>query len=143
MSKPQTAKGQTSGIVFRCWLVGHVGVVLAAFALIHDIFSHLVGLGPIKPSLVRLGHYGPRGSVVDTSPRVNLIQNQSTLLWGDAALRDSCDTLPVELTLNDGESLGPTDNLARFFFILWEFLPEQIRYVRHSPVGDDHQDLHD
>ena len=76
--------------------------------------------------------------MVATSPRVNLIQNQSTLLSGDVALSDSSDTLPVELTLNDGYSLGPTDNLARFFFILQEFLPKQIRYVWHSPLGRNH-----
>ena len=81
--------------------------------------------------------------MVTTGPRVDIIWDHSTFFRGDAALSDSRDTLPVELTLNGSEAFGSTDDLTRLLFILWEFLPEQVCYVRHSPVGRDHQDLHD
>ena len=106
--------------------MGHVGLELATCALVHNILGHLIGAGPVKSGSACFGHDSPRGSVVAASPRVDFIQDQSTFLWSDATLSDSSDAFSVELTLNDCERFGSADDLARFFFVFWEFLSEQI-----------------
>src|SRR5215216_7102759 len=68
----------------RRWFVGHIGVELTSFAFFNNLFSHFIYSRPIKSSPVCFGHDGSGGRVVTTSSRVDLIQDQSTFLWGDA-----------------------------------------------------------
>ena len=72
------------------------------------------------------------------SSRVDFVHDQSTFLWSDAALSDSGDAFSVEQTLDDSERLGSADDLVCFLLIFREFLPEQVRYVWHSPVSRKH-----
>ena len=68
--------------------MGHVGIKLTAFTLVHYFLCHLVGVRPVKSGSVCFGHDGPRGRMVTTGPRVNIIEDHSTFLWHDALLAD-------------------------------------------------------
>jgi len=123
--------------------VGHVGVELTAFTLVDYFFRHLIGMCPVKSGSVCFGHDGPRGRKVTTGPRVDIIEDHSAFFWCDAFLADSSDTLSVKLSSHHSKGFGSTDDLTSLFFILWEFLPENICNVWHCPIGYDDQNLHD
>ena len=57
----------------RCGLVGHAGVELTTCALVDYIFRHLICMRPIKSRSVCFGNDGPRGFMVTTGPRVDLV----------------------------------------------------------------------
>ena len=53
-------------------LVGHVGIELATCALVNYIFRHLICSRPIESRSVCFSH-NPRGHMVDTGPRVDIV----------------------------------------------------------------------
>ena len=67
--------------------------------------------------------------MVTIGPRVDIVQDHSAFFRGDAALSHSCDTFSIKLSFYYGETLRMTDYLESLIFILWEFLPEQVRDV--------------
>ena len=81
--------------------------------------------------------------MVITGPRVDVIEDHSTFFWCDAFLDDSGYTFPKQLSFYHSKGFGSTDDLSSLFFILWEFLPKDIRNVWHCPVGSDDQNLRD
>ena len=78
-----------------------------------------------------------------TGPRVDVVENHSTLFWRYAFLADSSHTFSEQLSSYHSKGFGPTDDLSSLFFILWEFLPKNVSDVWHYPVGSDDQNLHD
>ena len=78
-----------------------------------------------------------------TGPRVDIIKDYLTLFWCYAFLADSGYAFPEQLSSYHSKGLGSTDDLPSLFFVLWEFLPKDVRNVRHSPVGSNDQNLHD
>ena len=98
--------------------MGHVCVELASFRPLNGFLCSLIGPRPVKSVSVCFGHDCPRGCMVTTGPRVNLIQNQSTFYWRNTSLSYASNTLSVELPINHCESLGSADNLSYFNFIL-------------------------
>ena len=122
--------------------MGHVGVKLTAFTLVHYFF-HLVGMWPVKSGLVCFGHDGPKGRMVTTGPRVNIIEDHSAFFCHDALLADSSYTFSEQLSFYHSKGLGPSYYLPSLFFILWEFLPKNVCNVWHCPIGSDDQNLHD
>ena len=78
-----------------------------------------------------------------TGPRLDVIEDHSTFFWCYAFLTDSSHAFPEQLSSYHSKGLGSTDDLSSLFFILWEFLPKDIRNVWHCPVGSDDQNLHD
>ena len=124
-------------------LMGHVGVKLTAITVVHYFFRHLVGTWPVKSGSVCFGHDGPRGRMVTTGPRVNIIEDHSTFFWRDAFLADPSYTFSEQLAFYHQKGFRPSDDLSSLFVILWEFLPKNVCDVRHCLVGGDDQNLHD
>ena len=81
--------------------------------------------------------------MVATGPRVDVVEDHSTFFWCYAFLADSGYAFPEQLSSDHSKGFGSTDDLSSLFFILWEFLPKDIRNVWHCPVGSDDQNLHD
>ena len=127
----------------RCGLVGHVGVELATCALVNYIFRHLIFSRLIESRWVCFDHDGPRGCMVTTGPRVDIIKDYLTFLWRYAFLTNSSRALSIQLSFDNGKGFGSTDDLSILFFVLRKFFPQDIRDVWHRPVGSDCQDLHD
>ena len=123
--------------------MGHIGVKLTTFTLVHNFLSHLVRVRPIKSGSVCFGHDGPRGRIVTTGPRVNIIEDHSAFFWRDALLADSSCTFSEQLSLYHSKGLRSPDDLSSLFLILWEFLPKNLSNVWHCPVGSNDQNLHD
>src|SRR3954462_15841709 len=121
----------------------HVGVELAAFTLVDYLFRHFICSGPVKTLSVCFSHNGPRGRMVTTSPRVDIIKDYLTLVWCYTLLTDSSRAFSIQLSFYDCEGFGSTDDLSSLFLVLWEFFPQDIRDVRYRPVGSDCQDFHD
>mgnify|MGYP005829037661 CR=1 FL=1 len=123
--------------------MGHVGEELAALTLVDYFFCHFISMWPVKPVSVCFGHDGPRGRMVTTGPRVDIILDHSTFFWRDAFLADSSYTFSEQLTFYHGKGFRSSDDLSSLFFILWKFFPKNVCNVRHCPVGSDDQNLHD
>ena len=103
--------------------MGHVGVKLTAFTLVHYFFCHLVGMWPVKSGSICFGHNGPTGRTVTTGPRVNIIEDHSAFFWREALLADPIYTFSEQLTFYLGEGFRSSDDLSSLFFILWKFFP--------------------
>ena len=123
--------------------MGHVGVKLTAFTFIYYFLCHLIGVRPVKPGSVCFGHDGPRGRMVTTGPRVNIIEDHSAFFRRDAFLADSSYTFPEQLAFYHCKGFRSSDDLSSLFFILWKFFPKNVCGVWHRPVGSDDQNLHD
>ena len=123
--------------------MGHIGVKLATFTFVDYILRHFICSRPIKSSSVCFGHNGPRGRMVTTGPRVDVVEDHSTFFWCYAFLADSGYAFPEQLSSYHSKGFGSTDDLSSLFFILWEFFPKDIHNVWHCPVGSDDQNLHD
>ena len=123
--------------------MGHVGVKLTAFTLVHYFFCHLVGMWPVKSGSVCFGHDGPRGRMVTTGPRVNIIEDHLAFFWRDALLADSSYTFSEQMPLYHRKGLRSSDDLSSLFFILRKFFPKNVCNVRHCPVEGHDQNLHD
>ena len=98
----------------------HVGVKLATFACVDYFFCHLICSWPIKSCSVCFGHNGPRGRMMTTGPRVDVIEDRSTFFWSYAFLADSSHTFPEQLSSYHSKGFGSTDDLSSLFFILWK-----------------------
>ena len=70
-----------NGLQGRRRLVRHVGVKLATFTFVDYVFCHFIRSWPIKPRSVCFGHNGPRGRMVTTGPRVDVVEDHSTFFW--------------------------------------------------------------
>ena len=81
--------------------------------------------------------------MVTTGPRVDVVEDHLTFFWCYAFLADSGYAFPEQLSSYHSKGLGSTDDLSSLFFILWEFLPKDIRNVWHCLVGSDDQNLRD
>ena len=81
--------------------------------------------------------------MVTTGPRVDVVEDHSTFFWCYAFLADSGYAFPEQLSSYHSKGLGSTDDLSSLFFILWEFLPENTRNIRHCPIMNDDQNFHD
>ena len=81
--------------------------------------------------------------MVATGPRVDVVEDHSTFFWCYAFLADSSHTFSEQLSSYHSKGFGSTDDLSGLLFILWEFLPKDIRNVWHCPVGTDDLNLHD
>ena len=123
--------------------MGHVGLKLATFTLVHYFLCHLIGTWPVKSGSVCFGHDGLRGRMMTTGSRVDVIQDHSTFFWCYAFLADSSHTFFEQLCSYHSKGFGSTDDLSSLFFILWELFPKNVRNVRHCPIGGDDQNLHD
>ena len=121
----------------------HVRVKLTAFTFVYYFFRHLVGMWPVKSGSVCFVHDGPRGRMVTTGPRVNIIEDHSAFFSRDAFLADSGYTFSEQLLSYHSKGFGLTDDLSSLFFILWKFFPNNVCNVWHCPVGSDDQNLHD
>ena len=124
-------------------LVRHVGVKLASFALVDYFLRHLIRPWPVKSGSVCFGHDGPRGRMVTTGPRVDVVEDHSTFFWCCAFLADSSHTFPEQLPSYHSKSFGSTDDLSSFLFILWELFPKDVHNVGRRPVGSNGQNLHE
>ena len=98
---------------------------------------------PVKPGSVCFGYDGPRGRMVTTGPRVNIVEDHSTFFWRNALLAGSSYTFPEQLSPYHSEGFRPSDDLSSLFFILWEFLPKDVCNVWHCLVGRNDQHLQD
>ena len=78
-----------------------------------------------------------------TSPRVDVVESDSTLFRCYAFLADFSRAFSVQLSFDHSKGFGSMDDLSSLFFILWEFLPRNVRDVQYCPVGSDDQNLHD
>ena len=105
------------------WLVRHVGVKLAAFASVDYIFFHFICSWPIESGSVCFSHDGPRGRMMATGPRVDVVENHSTLFQCYAFLADSGCAFPEQLSSYHSKGFGSMDDLSSLFFIFWEFFP--------------------
>ena len=81
--------------------------------------------------------------MVTTGPRVDAIEYHSTFFWCYAFLADSSYTFSEQLPSYHSKGFGTSDDLSGLLFILWEFLPKDIRNVWHCPVRSYDQNLHD
>ena len=124
-------------------LVRHVGVELTAFTLVDYVFCHFICSRPIESRSVCFGHNGPRGRMVTTGPRVDVVENHSTFFWRDAPLINSSNTLSVKLSTYYREGFGSTDNLTCLIFIFWKLFPKNISNIRYCLIRNDDQNLHD
>ena len=132
-----------NGLQGRRRLVRHVGVKLATFTFVDYFFCHLICSWPVKSRSVCFGHNGPRGRMVTTGPRVDFIEDHSTFFRCYAFLAYYSYASFEQLPPYHSKSFGSADGLSGLFFVLWEFLPKDVRNVRHRPVGSDDQNLHD
>ena len=123
--------------------MGHIGVKLAAFTYVDYIFRHFICSWSIKSSSVCFSHDGPRGRMVATGPRVNIIEDHSAFFWCDAFLADSSYTFSEQLSSYHCKGFGSSDDLSSLFFILWKFFPKNVCNVWYCLVGSDDQNLHD
>ena len=78
-----------------------------------------------------------------TGPRVDIIKDYLTLFWCYTLLTDSSRAFSIQLSLYDCKGLGSMDDLSSLFFVLREFLSQDIRDVRYRPVRGDCQNFHD
>ena len=78
-----------------------------------------------------------------TGPRVDIIKDYLTFLWCYTLLTDSSRAFSIQLSLYDYKGLGLTDDLSSLFFVLREFLSQDIRDVRYRLVRGDCQNFHD
>ena len=101
----------------------HIGVELTSFTLVDYLFRHFICSGPVKTHSVCFSHDGPRGRMMATGPRVDVVKNYPTLFWRYTFLTGSSRAFPVQLSLHHSEGLGSTDDLLSLFFILWELFP--------------------
>ena len=81
--------------------------------------------------------------MVTTGPRVDVVEDHSTFFWCDAFLADSGYTFPKQLSFYHSKGFGSTDDLSSLFFVLREFLSQDIRDVRYRLVRGDCQNFHD
>ena len=103
--------------------MGHVGVELAPFPLVDYRFCHFIGSWPVKTRSVCFSHNGPRGHMVTTGPRVDIVKDYPTFFWRYTLLADSSRAFSVQLSLYHGKGFGSADDLSSLFFILWELFP--------------------
>ena len=121
----------------------HVGVKLAAFTSVDYIFRHFICSRPIEPGSVCFSRDGPRGRMVATGPRVDVVEDHSTFFWCYAFLANPSCTFSEQLSSYYSKGLGSMDDLSSLFFVFWEFFSEDVRNVQHCPVGSDDQNFHD
>ena len=76
-------------------------------------------------------------------PRVDIIKDYLTFFWCYTLLTDSSRAFSIQLSLYDCKGLGSTDDLSSLFFVLREFLSQDIRDVWYRLVGGDCQNFHD
>ena len=81
--------------------------------------------------------------MVATGPRVDVVEDDLTFFWCYAFLTDSSHAFPEQLPSYHNKGIGSTDDLSSLLFILWEFLPKDIRNVWHCPVESNNQNIHD
>ena len=62
-------------------------------------------------------------------PRVDVVEDHSTFFWRYAFLSDSSHAFPEQLSPYHSKGLGSMDDLPSLFFVLWEFLPKDVRNV--------------
>ncbi len=121
----------------------HIGVELTSFTLVDYFLFHFICSWPVKSRSVCFSHNGPRGRMVATGPRVDIIKDYPTFLWCYALLTDSGYAFPEQLSSYHSKGFGSTDDLSSLFLILRELFSQDIRDIWNCLVGNDHQDLHD
>jgi len=68
--------------------VGLLGVELAPVARGNELDGVSNGRWPVETLSKSISHDGPRSCMVATSPRVYVLEEVSTLFYGDVALQD-------------------------------------------------------
>jgi len=67
-----------------------LGVELAPMARAHELDGVSYGRWPVEALLESVPYDGPRSSMVATSPQVQILEEFSGFLYGDATLQDPC-----------------------------------------------------
>ena len=67
-----------------------LGIKSTSMARAHELDGVSYGRWPVEALLEGVPYKGPRSSKVATSPRVQILEELSAVLYGDAALQDPC-----------------------------------------------------
>ena len=85
---------------------------MAASTLVDYLFCHLICSWLVKSRSVCFSHNGPRGCMMTTGPRVDIVKNYLTFFWRYTFMTSSSRAFPVQLSLDHSEGLGSTDDLS-------------------------------
>ena len=101
-------------------------VKLTPFASAHD----LLGIGdyhrPIEPLAERIPDQSSRCGVMPTYSTVDIRQQLSSLLDGDASLQDSCVASPVELFSDEDTGLVSSGQPTRLRLVAREDIAKEV-----------------
>ena len=109
-------------------------VKLTPFTSAHD----LLGIGdcrrPIEPLAERVPDQSSRCRVMPTYSTIDIRQQLSSLLDGDASLQDSCVASPVELFSDDDIGFGSSSQPTRLCLVTGEEVAEEVIQVGSPPI---------
>ena len=127
--------GDGDGSEGESWQMALLGEVLASLALQDQVFSVCLGgwLVVAVPKGLVCDHAGR--SVMAALSLVDVLEELSALVGVDAALEDSRDASPVQLSIDDGEGLGSALDMPCLHFIFGQRTVAQVVEVRLSPGG--------
>ena len=96
---------------------------LATYASLNEILCVCSGRRPVKTCTEGLAYKGPSCGVVAAKSNMNLCQNLSSFLFGDAPLKYSGGALLIKLSFVDLVGFRPPHNATCLVWVIREFLP--------------------
>ena len=74
----------------------HIGIKLTSFTFVDYLFRHFIRPWPIESRSVCFSHNGPRGRMMTTGPRVDIIKDYLTFFWCYTLLTDSSRAFSIK-----------------------------------------------